>query len=174
MEFPNHFNSFDLIFGFLLLVIVQLLSCVWLFVTPELQHTRLSCPPLSPGVCSSSCPLSLWCHPTISVFSDKFHATSNLFQILIVICHVGFTPCWWAETCSLEDRNLFYCPLQCCLCRSSVQRCTFIEGLSVIPHPLLFPPLGVQGRLWVNNPIRLSLQNFNFCQKTLWHWRVGI
>ena len=26
---------------------------------------RLPCPPLSPGICSSSCPLSQWCHPTI-------------------------------------------------------------------------------------------------------------
>ena len=31
-----------------------------------LQHTRLPCPSLSPGVCSNSCPLSQWCHPTIS------------------------------------------------------------------------------------------------------------
>ena len=31
-----------------------------------LQHTRLSCPSLSPGVCSNSCPLSQWCHPAIS------------------------------------------------------------------------------------------------------------
>ena len=30
-----------------------------------LQHARLSCPSLSPGVCSNSCPLSRWCHPTI-------------------------------------------------------------------------------------------------------------
>ena len=30
-----------------------------------LQHARLPCPP-SPGVCSNSCPLSCWCHPTIS------------------------------------------------------------------------------------------------------------
>ena len=28
-----------------------------------LQHVRLSCPSLSPGVCSNSCPLSLCCHP---------------------------------------------------------------------------------------------------------------
>ena len=26
--------------------------------------TRLPCPSLSPWVCSNSCPLSLWCHPT--------------------------------------------------------------------------------------------------------------
>ena len=31
-----------------------------------LQHTRLSCPSLSPGVCPNSCPLNWWCHPTIS------------------------------------------------------------------------------------------------------------
>ena len=31
-----------------------------------LQHARLLCPSLSPGVCSNSCPLSWWCHPTIS------------------------------------------------------------------------------------------------------------
>ena len=31
-----------------------------------LQHTRLSCPSPTPGVYSNSCPLSQWCHPTIS------------------------------------------------------------------------------------------------------------
>ena len=31
----------------------------------ELQNARLPCPSLSPGVCSNSCLLSQWCHPTI-------------------------------------------------------------------------------------------------------------
>ena len=31
-----------------------------------LQHARLPCPSPSPTVCSSSCPLSQWCHPAIS------------------------------------------------------------------------------------------------------------
>ena len=31
-----------------------------------LQHTRLPCPSPTPRACSNSCPLSLWCHPTIS------------------------------------------------------------------------------------------------------------
>ena len=31
-----------------------------------LQCTRLPCPSLSPRVCSNSCPLSWWCHLTIS------------------------------------------------------------------------------------------------------------
>ena len=31
-----------------------------------LQQARLPCPSPSPRVCSNSCPLSCWCHPTIS------------------------------------------------------------------------------------------------------------
>ena len=45
-----------------------LLSCSVMsdFLQPHgLQHARLPCP-LSPRVCSDSCPLSQWCHPTIS------------------------------------------------------------------------------------------------------------
>ena len=30
--------------------------------TLRLQHIRILCLPLSPGVCSSSCPLSQWCY----------------------------------------------------------------------------------------------------------------
>ena len=37
-----------------------------------LQHIRFLCPPLSPGVCSNSCPLSQWCHPTNSSFAAPF------------------------------------------------------------------------------------------------------
>ena len=32
----------------------------------ELQHTRPPCPSPTPGVHPNSCPLSQWCHPTIS------------------------------------------------------------------------------------------------------------
>ena len=31
-----------------------------------LQYSRLPCPSPSPGACSNPCPLSQWCHPTIS------------------------------------------------------------------------------------------------------------
>ena len=31
-----------------------------------LQHARLPLPSPTPGACSNSCPLSRWCHPTIS------------------------------------------------------------------------------------------------------------
>ena len=45
---------------------VHLLGNVWLFVTPGDCSTCLPCPSLSPRVCSNSCSLSHWCHPTIS------------------------------------------------------------------------------------------------------------
>ena len=44
--------------------VVKLLSFVQLLQLHGLQHTRLPCPSVSPGVCLNSCPLSQWCHPT--------------------------------------------------------------------------------------------------------------
>ena len=44
-----------------------------------LQHTRLPCPSLSPGVCSSSCPLSVWCYPTISSSVALFSSCPQSF-----------------------------------------------------------------------------------------------
>ena len=38
----------------------------------ELQHARLPCPSLSPGVCPNSCPLSQWCHLTVTSFAAPF------------------------------------------------------------------------------------------------------
>ena len=45
---------------------VQSLSHVWLCNPHGLQHARLLCPSPTPGAYSDSCPLSWWCHPTIS------------------------------------------------------------------------------------------------------------
>ena len=45
---------------------VQLLSCVWLFATHGPQHAKPRCPSSTPRIYSNSCPVSRWCHPTIS------------------------------------------------------------------------------------------------------------
>jgi len=37
-----------------------------------LQHTRFPCLSSTPGACSNSCPLSQWCHPTISSSAVPF------------------------------------------------------------------------------------------------------
>ena len=47
-------------------LVVQSLSRVLLLWLHGLQHARLPCPSLSPRVCSNSCSLSQWCHPSIS------------------------------------------------------------------------------------------------------------
>ena len=66
------------------------------FLQPhELQHARLPCPSPSLGVCSHSCPLSRWCHPTISSSVVTFNADPNL---------------QWKEHCDLStlNQNLYH------------------------------------------------------------------
>ena len=45
-----------------------------------LQHARLPCPLLSPWVCSNSCRLSRWCHPTLLSAVTPFSACPQSFQ----------------------------------------------------------------------------------------------
>ena len=63
-------------------------SLLWLFshkvmsdsLRPhELQLSRIPCPSLSPWVCSNSCPLRQWCHPTISSSVSSFLSCPQSF-----------------------------------------------------------------------------------------------
>ena len=45
----------------------------------RLQHARLPCPSPTPGVYSNSCPLSQWCHPTLSSSVDPFFSHLQSF-----------------------------------------------------------------------------------------------
>ena len=56
------------------IIIVQLLSRVWLFVTPWTS--------LSSGVCANSYPLIWWCHPTISFSVAPFSSYPQSFPAL--------------------------------------------------------------------------------------------
>ena len=47
--------------------------------THESQHARLPCPSLFPHVCSDFCPLSQWCHPTISSSVIPFSSCPQSF-----------------------------------------------------------------------------------------------
>ena len=44
-----------------------------------LQHARLPCPSSTPRACSNSCPLSRWCHPTISSSVAPFSSCLQSF-----------------------------------------------------------------------------------------------
>ena len=56
-----------------------------------LQHTRPSCPSSTPGVDSSSCPLSQWCHPTTSSSSPALSLSQHqgLFKWVISLHQVA-------------------------------------------------------------------------------------
>ena len=43
------------------------------------QHSRLPCPSPTSGACSNSCPLSWWCHPTISYSVVSFSSCLQSF-----------------------------------------------------------------------------------------------
>ena len=45
----------------------------------HMQHAGLPCPSPSPRVCSNSCPLSRWCHPTISSSAAAFSSCPQSF-----------------------------------------------------------------------------------------------
>ena len=58
---------------------VQSLSCVWLFATPELQHTSPFCLSPTPRVHPNPSPLNRWCHPTISSSVVPFSSCPQSF-----------------------------------------------------------------------------------------------
>ena len=67
----------------LLLVMLVCLSVVSDSPWPYwLQHARLPYLPPSPGACSNSCPVSQWCHPTISSFVIPFSSCLQSFPTL--------------------------------------------------------------------------------------------
>ena len=58
-----------------------------------LQHARLACPSLYPGVCLDSYPLSQWCYPTISSSAAPFSCCLQCFHQSDVL-----TPLWYKKT----------------------------------------------------------------------------
>ena len=68
----------DFLFPLLLLFSHQVVSdSLW---PHELQHIWLTCPSLSSWVCSNSCPLNQWCHPTISSSVTPFSSCPQSFS----------------------------------------------------------------------------------------------
>ena len=73
-----------------------------------LQHTGLSCPLLSPTVCSNSCLLSQWCHPTISSLSSPSPPAFNLSQHQGLFQWVSYCIRWprsWSFSFSISSSS---------------------------------------------------------------------
>ena len=120
-----------LLYNIVLVSIVQL-SCSVMsnsLQPHELQHARPPCPSPTPGVHPNPCPLSQWCHPTISSsiipFSScpQFFPASGSFQMsqlfvsggqsIVVSASTSFLPMntqdWsleWTGWISLQSKGL--------------------------------------------------------------------
>ena len=87
----------------LLLQLSSVLSCVQFFATPWTAVCRLPCPSPNPGACSNSCPLSQWCHPTISSSFIPFYSCLQSFpasgfffnESVLCWCFSGNTNFFW-------------------------------------------------------------------------------
>ena len=78
-----HLCSFAQILEYLNWVTVQF-SCSVMsnsLLPHGLQHARLPCPSPTRGACSNSCPLSQWCHPTISSSLFPFSSCLQSFPV---------------------------------------------------------------------------------------------
>ena len=63
----------------------------------ELQHARLLYPSLTPRVCSNSCPLSQWCHPTISSSCHPLLLPPSIFPSIRVFSNESVLRIRWSK-----------------------------------------------------------------------------
>jgi len=74
-----------------------------------LQHARLPCPSLFPRVCSNSCPLSQWCHPTISTsvvpFCLQSFPASGYFPMSQLFTSGEYLAKYWSFSFSISPSS---------------------------------------------------------------------
>ena len=77
-----------------------------------LQHARLPCPSPTPRACSNSCPLSQWCHPTISshlILCRPLLLLSSIFPSIRVFSKESVLrirwPLHWSFSFSISPSN---------------------------------------------------------------------
>ena len=92
---------------------------LWLLFSPSvvsdslqrhrLLHTRLPCPSLSSRSCSNSCPLSRWCHPTISFSAPPFLLLPSIFPSIRIFSNESALrirwPKYWNLSFSISPSN---------------------------------------------------------------------
>ena len=74
-----------------------------------LQHMRLFCPPLSPRVCSDSCPLSRWCYLIIFTLCCMLLLLPSVFPGIRVFSNLSVLrirwPKYWSFSFSISPSN---------------------------------------------------------------------
>ena len=123
--------------------------------THGLHHTRLPCPPPTPRAGSNSCPLSRWCHPTISSFIAPFSSCLQSFP----------------ASGSFPVRQLF---------TSGSQSYGASSSASVLPmNSQGWFPLGLSGLIFLQSKglsrvfsnTTVQKHQFSSAQPSLWVWR---
>ena len=147
-----------------------------------LQHARPPCPSSAPGVYSSSCPLSRWCHPTISSSVVPFSSCLHSFPALGSFCLVWMEmtkmlvslASWVADVPSMQMHHFFFFFLETVHSIALLSRFLFV--------------LGSTSRLWVLSQKRIlstltialltncrshssDYWNINFFERWEWIWR---
>ena len=122
--------------------VIQLCLTLW---PHGLQHARPPCPSPGPGVCSNSCPLSWWCHPTISSSVVPFSSCPQSFPAS------GSIPMNWLFT-------------------SDGQSIWASASISVLPMNIQdWFPLGWTDLLAVQGTLKGLLQHHSSKASILWH-----
>ena len=125
----------------------------------ELQHTRPPCPSATPRVYPNSCPLSRWCHPTISssvvpFFCPQPFPASGSFQMSQLFASGGqstgvsasasvrpvntqdWSPLGWTGWISLQSNGLFKSLLQHHSFKASILWCSAFLVVQ-LSHPYM-------------------------------------
>ena len=77
---------------------------LWPYGLQHTRHTRLPCPSLSPGVCSSSCPLSQWCCLTRLILCHPLLLWPLLFPSIRIISSESALRIRWPKYWSFSFR----------------------------------------------------------------------
>ena len=136
----------------------MLFSCSVL--SDSLKHARLPCPSPSPGVCSNSCPLSWWYHPTISSSVIPFSSCIRVFSNESSLCIRW--PKYWSFSFSISPSNEYSGLISF---RIDWFEIFAVRGTSttVEKHQLF----GVQPSLWSNSHI------YTWLLEKPWIWLDG-
>ena len=123
----------------------------------ELLHTKLPCPSLSPRVCSNSCPLIQWCHPTIpsSVIPLSSHPqsfpASEFFPVSRLFTSGGQRI--GASVLSMNSQDWFPLGLAGLISLQSKGLSRVFSSITVQKHWFF----GTQPSLWSNSHIHMWL-----------------
>ena len=125
-----------------------------------MQHVSPPCPPPSPRACSNSCPLSQWCHPTISsmpspscpVFTLSHH--QGLFPRSQIFT-LGVQNIWVSASPSVLPMNIqdwFPLGLTCLISLQSKGLSRVFSNIIVWKHQFF----STQPFLWSNSHIYMT------------------